>query len=84
MDFTLLSMLLPSIKQGITRVLISYDIGCQWDKKLQARISQYSTSVLFELSSLNYWKVVIPKFHPLGARGPGNQRRHLEYIAGSG
>ena len=63
MDFALLSTLLPSIKQGITRVLVSYDIGCQWDKKLQARISQYSTSASFELSSLNYWKVVVSKFH---------------------
>ena len=66
MDFALLSTLLPSIKQGITRVLVSYDIGCQWDKKLQARISQYSTSASFELSSLNYWKVVVPKFHLSG------------------
>jgi len=66
MDFALLSTLLPSITQGITRVLVSYDIGCQWDKKLQTRISKYSTSAVFELSSLNYWKVVVPKFHLSG------------------
>ena len=66
MDFALLSTLLPSITQGITRVLVSYDIGCQWDKKLQARISQYSTSATFDLSSLKYWRVVVPKFHLSG------------------
>ena len=66
MDFALLSTLLPSIKQGITCVLVSYDIGCQWDKKLQAWISQYSTSTTFKLSSLNYWWVVVPKFHLSG------------------
>jgi hypothetical protein len=66
MDFALLSTLLPSIAQGITRVLVSYDIGCQWDKNLQTRISQYSTSATFTLSSLSYWKVVVPKFHLSG------------------
>lgn len=66
MDFALLSTLLPSIAQGITRVLVSYDIGCQWNKKLQARISQYSASATFDLSSLDYWKVVVPKFHLSG------------------
>lgn len=72
MDFALLSTLLPSVAQGISRVLVSYDIGCQWDKKLQARISQYSTSATFELSSLNYWRVVVPKFH-LSGHGQGCQ-----------
>ena len=66
MDFTFLSMLLPSITQGITRVLVSYDIRCQWDKNLQAQISQYSTSAMFELSSLSYWRVVVPKLHLSG------------------
>ena len=75
MDFALLSTLLPSIAQGITRVLVSYDIGCQWDKKLQARISQYSTSATFKLSSLDYWKVVVPKFH-LSGHGQNCQLRY--------
>ena len=75
MDFALLSTLLPSVTQGITRVLVSYDIGCQWDKKLQMRISQYSTSATFDLSSLNYWKVVVPKFH-LSGHGQNCQLRY--------
>ena len=75
MDFALLSTLLPSIAQGITRVLVSYDIGCQWDKKLQTRVSQYSTSATFDLSSLNYWRVVVPKFH-LSGHGQNCQLRY--------
>ena len=66
MDFAFLSTLLPSIAQGVTRVLMSYDIGCQWDKKLQDRISQYSASTTFDLSTLDYWRVVVPKFHLSG------------------
>src|SRR5712691_7469992 len=66
MDFALLSTLLPSTKAGIMRVLVSYDIGCQWGKNLQSRISQYSISSSFSLNSLCYWKVVVPKFHLSG------------------
>ena len=29
-------------------------------------------------------KVNSTKIHTLGARGPGNQQKHLEYIVGSG
>ena len=66
MDFALLSTLLPSLDDGISRVLVSYDIGCQWVKNLQSRISQYSLSAALNLSSLHYWKVVVPKFHLTG------------------
>jgi hypothetical protein len=66
MDFALLSTLLPSLNEGISRVLVSYDIGCQWAKNLQSRISQYSLSASFQLSSLHYWRVVVPKFHLSG------------------
>ena len=66
MDFALLSTLLPSLDNGISRVLVSYDIGCQWVKNLQSRISQYSFSASRNLSSLSYWKVVVPKFHLSG------------------
>jgi hypothetical protein len=84
MDFALLSTLLPSIKQGITRVLVSYDIGCQWDKKLQTRISQYSTSATFKLSSLNYWKVVVPKFHLSGHGQSCQLGYNINYTKGAG
>ena len=83
MDFALLSTLLPSIARGVTCVLVSYNIGCQWDKKLQARISQYSTSAMFELSSLNYWKVVVPKFH-LSGHGQNCQLKYnINYTKGA-
>ena len=66
MDFALLSTLLPSILQGIVHVLVTYDIGCQWNKKLQGWICQYSSLAMFDLTSLDYWRVVIPKFHLSG------------------
>lgn len=66
MDLALISTLLPAVHSGLTRVLVSYDIGCKWSKKLQDRLSVYSVSSSFKLSSLSYWRVVVPKFHLAG------------------
>ena len=84
MDLALLSTLLPSIEQGVACVLVSYDIGCQWDKKLQARISQYSTSATFKLSSLDYWKVVVPKFHLSGHGQKCQLGYNINFTKGAG
>lgn len=66
MDLALLSTLLPATRSGVKRVLVSYDIGCQWWKNLQKRIASYPISSFFELKSLSYWNVVVPKFHLAG------------------
>ena len=62
MDFAPMSTLIPSVKAGISRVLVSYDIACQWHKNLQARLNSYNASP-FEIATLTYWNIVIPKFH---------------------
>lgn len=84
MDFALLSTLLPSLDDGISRVLVSYDIGCQWVKNLQSRISQYSISTSLDLSSLHYWKVVVPKFHLTGHGDSCQVIYNLNYTKGVG
>ena len=84
MDFALLSTLLPSIEAGITRVLVSYDIGCQWGKNLQSRMSQYSISSSFNLDSLSYWKVVVPKFHLSGHGESCQVKYNINYTKGAG
>ena len=66
MDFALLSTLMLAILSGITRFLISYDIACQWAKFLERRALLYSAFSSFQLSSLSYWRVVVPKFHLAG------------------
>ena len=38
MDLALISTLMPSLEAGISRVLVSYDIGCQWNVNLQDRL----------------------------------------------
>jgi hypothetical protein len=66
MDFAFLSTLTPSLKAGISRVLVSYDIGCQWHKNLQTRLNQYAVSLPLQLHNLEYWRVLVPKFHLSG------------------
>ena len=70
MDFVLLSTLTPSINAGISRVLVLYDIACQWHKNLQARLTSYTSFPPLQLSDLKYWKVAVPKFH---LPGHGNE-----------
>ena len=84
MDFALLSTLLPSLNDGISRVLVSYDIGCQWVKNLQSRICNYSISASLNLSSLLYWRVVVPKFHLSGHGESCQVTYNLNYTKGVG
>jgi hypothetical protein len=58
-----MSTLVPSLNAGISRILVSYDIACQWHKNLQARLETYNAFPPLQLSTLTYWKVVVPKFH---------------------
>ena len=83
-DYILASALANDVKAGIKDVVVTYDIACQWAKNLTHRLPTYSSVPPLDLNALNSFRVAVPKFHPLGARGPGNQRKHLEYIAGSG
>lgn len=66
MDLALISTLLLATRSGVKRVLVSYDIGCKWLKNLQKHLSFYPVSSIFELSSLAYWTVIVPKFHLAG------------------
>ena len=78
MDLALVSTLAPSLNAGISRVLVSYDIACQWHKNLQARLDSYTTLPPLRLSDLVYWKVAIPKFH---LSGHGNECQVLFNLA---
>ena len=75
-DYAVASALANSIEAGITDVVVTYDIACQWGKNFQYRLSAYPSIPPLDLTALNSF--------PLGARGPGNQQKHVEYIAGSG
>ena len=58
--------LLTAILAGIKRILITYDIACQWWINLQKRLKAYGPPVFIDLDALSLWRVAIPKFHLIG------------------
>ena len=83
MDFALISTLMPSLNARISRVLVSYDIGCQWEKNAQARFDTYWASAP-DILKLKYWKVVVPKFHLPGHGTKCHVKFNLGYTKWAG
>lgn len=79
-----MSTLIPSLNAGISRVLVSYDIGCQWHKNLQARLNNYNASPPLKLAKLKYWNVVVPKFHLPGHGKKCQSSYNLAYTKWAG
>lgn len=65
-DYTMASALTNNIKMGITDVVVTYDIACQWGKNFQHRLSTYPSIPPLNLATLNSFRVAIPKFHLIG------------------
>ena len=47
---------------GLRRVVVSYDIACQWSKNLKARCSLYPPDLVGKLDDLDP-RYLVPKFH---------------------
>jgi hypothetical protein len=84
MDLALLSTLLPSLTAGISRVLVSYDIACQWHKNFEKRLANYPTLPSLRLSDFTYWKVAVPKFHLAGHGNKCQASFNLAYTKWAG
>lgn len=84
MDFALMSTLILSLIAGITRVLVSYDIACQWWKNFFERLNGYDAFPPLPLSQLKYWKVAVPKFHLPGHGNECQLRYNLAYTKWAG
>ena len=84
MDLALISTLLLIIGSGLSRILLSYDIACQWAKFFQRRLSLYPMFSSFLLSSLSYWRVVVPKFHLAGHGKDCQLNFNINYTKGAG
>ena len=60
------STLKNGVKAGIADVVVTYDIACQWGKIFQHRLSTYPSIPPLDLTSLNSFRVAVPKFHLIG------------------
>ncbi len=79
MDYMVLSAL---ANISLSRVVISYDIGCQWSKHFKKRMAQYPEKMW--LPSDLIVEIGIPSWHVNG-HGPFCQTNYsLSYISGVG
>lgn len=79
-----MTTLADDVSAGISDVVVTYDIGCQWGKNLSRRLSNYLNISFIDINSLNSFRVVIPKFHIVG-HGPSCQANsNLAYKDGVG
>ena len=83
-DYAVASTLGDEIKAGITDVVVTYDIACQWGKNLSKRLSNYSTVPSLNIKSLNSFRVAVPKFHIIGHRASCQASFNLAYMDGVG
>jgi hypothetical protein len=60
------SALEKDVKAGITDVVVTYDIACQWGKNLKQRLSAYPEIPQLDISALKSFRVGVPKFHLIG------------------
>jgi hypothetical protein len=83
-DYAVASTLVDDIKAGITDVVVTYDIGCQWGINLSTRLPNYTTMPPLDLDSLRSFRVAVPKFHITGHGAPCQARSNLAYMDGVG
>ncbi|KAF9470706.1 hypothetical protein BDN70DRAFT_939490 [Pholiota conissans] len=79
MDYMVLSALAGV---NVSRVLVSYDIGCQWSKNLQQRIAKYSDDL--NLPENIRLEVGIPSWHVNGHGAFCRNNYSLSYLPGVG
>lgn len=71
MDYVLLSALKGF---NLRRLILSYDIACQYHKNLRSRISGFQNDLKLDLDNVDL-EVIIPKFHIVG-HGENCQTRY--------
>ena len=83
-DYAVASTLASDTKAGITDVVITYDVGCQWGKKLSRRLPGYSSAPPLDIKSLKSFRVAVPKFHIVGHGASCQATFNLAYMDGVG
>jgi hypothetical protein len=83
-DYALASTLADDIKAGITHVLVTYDIACQWGVNITTRLPGHPATASLNLKCLKSWRTAVPKFH-LISHGPSCQAKsNLAFMDGVG
>lgn len=83
-DYAFASAVSRELAAGIPRVVVTYDIACQWGKNLRQRLSQYTATKNINLGSLQSLRFAVPKFHLIGHGKSCNLDYNLAFIRGVG
>lgn len=83
-DYAVASTLADDVKAGLADAVVTYDIGCQWGKKLSQRLSNYAFAPSLKVGSLNSFRVAVPKFHIVGHGASCQATFNLAYMNGVG
>ena len=65
-DYAFTSSITDDLNAGIRRVLVTYDIACQWSINPHRRLSTYLPPFNLDLKQLTSFRVAVPKFHLVG------------------
>ena len=79
-DYAVVSTLADDVKAGITDVVLTYDIGCQWGKNFSRRLSGYSSAPSLNIESLESLRFAVPKFHIIGHGSSCQATFNLAYM----
>lgn len=83
-DYAVVSTLADDIDAGIKDVVITYDIGCQWEVNLNSRLSNSPSLRSLDIKSLNSFRVAVPKFHIMTHGASCQASFNLAYMNGVG
>ena len=83
-DYALASTLGDDIQAGVKDIVITYDIGCQWGKKLTQRLQSYPSIPPINVDSLQSLRIAVPKLHIISHGSSCQANFNLAYMDGVG
>ena len=83
-DYAFRSAVVDAIEAGITELVITYDVVCQWATNLRQRLLTYTVGPSLDLDDLDSCRFAVPKFHGYGHAPVCQGKFNLAYMDGVG
>lgn len=83
-DYAFASTVSRELEAGIPHIVVTYDIACQWGKRLRKRLLAYMATKYLNVDSLQSFHLAVPKFHLIGHGKSCNLNYNLAFMQGVG
>jgi len=83
-DYAFASAVSRELDAGVPHIVVTYDIACQWGRRLRKRLSNYTATKDLDLSSLQSLRLAVPKFHLIGHGKSCHLNYNLAFMRGVG